>query len=99
MDHAGFMLERTAYGDVARAEDDGAKTLESFRPHNDIGNGGLVLDGHEDDAACRSGSLANSDQAGDNGMLTRSPRAQLFIANDAALREIFAKAGCGMRAQ
>src|SRR3984893_1834956 len=99
MNHAGFMLERTAYGDIARAEDDGAKTFEDFRPHNDIGDGGLVLDGHEDDAACRARSLANGDQAGDDRMLTRSPRAQRFITNDAARREIAPQEGCGMCAQ
>src|SRR5262252_3830441 len=71
VDDSGFLLQLSAHGDIARAHDDGTKALERLRPDDDVGDRGLVLDGHEDDAIGRARLLANGDETGDADARTR----------------------------
>src|SRR5271165_7233121 len=99
MDDAGFLLQLAGDGDIARTQDDGAKALEGSWPDDDVGDRGLVLDGHEDDAACGARPLADGDEAGDGDALARAGPAQVLVANDAAPDEISAQEGGRVRAQ
>src|SRR5690348_8330675 len=65
MNDAALALHRTGYCRQPGAEHDRPEALEDFWPDDDIGNIGLVLERHEDDAAGRAGPLANKHQPRD----------------------------------
>ena len=65
VDHQALLLHLAAHHHELGAEHDAAKALEHRRPHHQIGDPGLVLDGDEDDPARGAGALADQDQAGD----------------------------------
>src|SRR6202163_1031216 len=65
MAYAALALRAAGHGGEPGAEHDRAKPLEDLRPDDRIGNVGLVLQRHEDDAARRARSLADEDQPGD----------------------------------
>jgi len=54
-----FVLHPPGDADHARGHDGGAVSLEAFRPDDEVGDGVLVLDGHEYDAARRARALAH----------------------------------------
>ena len=65
VDHQALFLHLAAHRHELGAEHDPAKALEHRRPHHQIGDPALVLDGDEDDAARGARPLADQDQAGD----------------------------------
>ena len=91
MDDAGFLLQLPAHGDITRTHDDGTKALERLWPDDDVGDRGLVFDGHEDDAVGRARLLANGDEPGNADPRRGRQQAQLLVADDAASSEIGAQ--------
>ncbi len=85
--------------DIARAQHDRPEALERLRPDDDVGDRGLVLDGHEDDALRGARPLADGDEAGDGDARAGTLRAQLLVADDAAAGEVGAQERGRMRAQ
>ena len=59
VDDAALVLHPAGDGDEAGAEHDRPEALEHLRPDDDVGDVGLVLDRHEDDAARRARPLAD----------------------------------------
>ena len=99
MDDAGFLLHAPGHRDIARAEHDRPEALEGFRPDDDIGERGLVLDRQKDDAVGRARPLAHGDEAGDANPLAGCGLAQHFVADDAATGKILPQEARRMRAQ
>ena len=84
MDHVALALHLAGDGDEAGTEHHRPEALEQLRPDDDIGDVGLVLDGHEDHAARRAGPLADDGEAGD-GDAAAAPRvAERLVRDDAA---------------
>ena len=73
---------------------------EHLRPDDNVGNVGLVLERHEDDAF-GARHLARQDKAsnGDPAVLRHSLAAVIHIAHDAEPREAIAEEGDGMLLQ
>jgi hypothetical protein len=91
VDNVGFLLQLSAHGDIARTHDDGTKARERLWPNDDVGDRGLIFDGHEDDAVGRARLLANGDEAGNADPRRRRQQAQLLVADDAAPSEVGAQ--------
>src|SRR4051794_33390153 len=62
VDDEPLALQPAAALDEGRAENGAAEALEDRRPDDEIGDPGLVLDRHEDDAARRPRPLADEDE-------------------------------------
>ncbi len=97
MDHAAFALHRPIDGHQPPADHFGAEALEQFRPHHDIGDAGLVLQRHEDDARRRARALPHQHQprhararavaqAGQRLGFDRAPRRQFIAQQRARMR-------------
>src|SRR6185437_8609626 len=99
MNDARFLLQYSMHCDVARAQNNGPEALERLWPDNNIGNSGFILDGHEDDAICRSRPLPDGHEAGHGNTLARAARAQLLIGNDLSARKVAAEKRGRVRAQ
>jgi hypothetical protein len=99
MDDAGFLLHASGRRNIAGAEHDRSEALEGFRPDDDIGERGLVLDREKNDAVGRAWPLAHGDEAGHGNPFAGRAAAQRVVGNDAAAGEIVAQEACRMRAQ
>src|SRR6266567_1371139 len=99
VDDAGFLLHAPGRRDIARAEHDRPEALEGFRPDDDIGERGLVLDREKNDAVGRARPLAHGDEAGHANPLAGRGLAQRLVAQDAAAGKILAQEARRMRAQ
>ena len=99
MDHAGRVLQLSGHADQPGAEHDRAISFEHRRPHDGIGNGGLVFQRHEDDALGGARPLPHQHQAGDGDASARSHAGELLVAHDAAPVELAAQERHRMRLQ
>src|ERR1700760_2544295 len=70
MDDALLALQLAGHSDKTGAEHDRAQTFENLRPYNDVGDSGLILQRHEDDAARGTRSLTHEHEAGDHDALS-----------------------------
>ena len=64
VDDAAFLLHAPAHADIARAHHDRPEAFEDRRPHDDVGDAGLVLDRHEDHAVRRTRPLPHRHEPG-----------------------------------
>ena len=99
MHHEPGALHGAAHRQEARRHHRAAVLREDFRPDDDVGDVGLVLERHEDDAVGGARLLADEHEPGDGDhlVLAQAFVAQLRIAPRAKAREAVAEEADGVR--
>ena len=99
MNDIALALHAATAGEHAGGENNAALPVEQARPDDEVGDAGFVLEGDEDDARRRAGTLAYQHQAGNGETLAIACRQEIATGDDPLLRQIATKESHRMLAQ